>query len=249
MERTTIDIREIFKDKATVTKAELSAYIHSIDSNANDASIRQRISRYKRSGLIVSVKRGVYAYSNKPVYTHPADNFIAKLSKIFSAQYPEINYCIWSSAWLYDITIHQPAQFFYIFETEYDIVEILFNLLKDNGYHAFLNPDEQTMQLYVMGMKNPVVVKPLLMRAPLVVNKTIKLPSLEKMLVDAYLDKRLFYFLQGIEMQNIFRFSFSKYSINISSLVNYALRRGKKSEITDFAKRNVPFLNNLLIND
>jgi hypothetical protein len=249
MARKTIEIATAFKGKATITKEELYAYIHSIDNSASDDSIRQRISRHKSSGLIISVKKGVYAFSSKPVYMHTTDKFLLKLSHLFSVQYPEINFCVWSSAWLYDFTVHQPSHFFYVIETEADMVETAFNLLKDNTYTAFLNPDEQTIQLYVMGEKNPVIVKQLLTRAPLSKNKKIKLPSLEKMLVDAYSDKKMFYFIQGKELQNIFKFSFSKYSINLSSLLNYASRRGNEKEITDFILKNVPNANKILIND
>lgn len=247
MAKNSIDIANAFKGKTIITKDELVAYIHSIDNSATDDSIRQRISRYKRLGRIISVKKAVYALSDKLVYTPPIDKFISKIAKIFSTQYPEINYCIWSSAWLYEFTVHQPAHFFYIFETEVDMVETTYNLLKDNGYKAFLNPNEQTIQLYVMEQKNPLVVKQLLSRPHLVKNKKIKLPSIEKILVDAFTDKKHFYFIQGKEMQNIFKYSFNRYSINLSSMLNYANRRGNEKEITDFIIKNVP--NTILIND
>ena len=57
------------------------------------------------------------------------------------------------------------------------------------------------------------------------------------------------YFIQGKEMQNIYKFSFSKYSIQISRLLNYAVRRGNGNEISDFALRNVSYLSKILIND
>ena len=160
MAKKTIDIANIFKERATVTKEELTAYIQRSEGSVSEISIRQRISRYKKAGLIISVRKAVYAFSNKPVYKHPENKFITKLSQLFSGQYPGINYCIWSSAWLYDFTIHQPAQFFYIFETEPDMVETSFNLLKDHEYKAFINPDEQTIQLYVMGEKMPLLSSP-----------------------------------------------------------------------------------------
>ncbi|MFA5418207.1 MAG: DUF6577 family protein [Bacteroidales bacterium] len=249
MAKKTIDIATVFKGRATVTKDELTAYIQRSEGSINELSIRQRISRYKKAGLIISVRKAVYAFSNKPVYKHPEDKFITKLSQLFSGQYPGINYCIWSSAWLYDFTVHQPAQFFYIFETEPDMVETSFNLLKDHGYKAFINPDEQTIQLYVMGEKNALIIRSLISRSPLVKKKSIPLPSLEKMLVDAFIDKKQFYFIQGKEMQNIYKFSFSKYSIQLSSLLNYAKRRGLGSEITNFLMEHVSDLRKVLEND
>ncbi len=229
-----IDIKDAFEGKDSLTKDEIAAYIRSIIMNASDDSIRQRISRYKKLGIIVNVKKSVYALSEKPIYQHPEELFINRLSKIFTRQYAQINYCIWSSAWLYDFTIHQPTQFFYIFETESDMVETAFNLFKDNEFKAFLNPDEQSIQLYVMGQKKPVIVKQLITRSPLVKTKKTKRPSIEKMLVDVYTDKKQFYFIQGEEIKNIFKFSFDKYTVNIPKLLNYAERRGNKNEMSDF---------------
>ena len=234
MRKTKIDIKDAFDGKDSLTKDEIAAYIRGIITNASDDSIRQRISRYKKLGIIVNVKKSVYALSQKPIYQHPEDLFINKLSKIFTSKYSQINYCIWSSAWLYDFTIHQPTQFFYIFETESDMVETAFNLFKDNEFKAFLNPDEQSIQLYVMGQKKPIIVKQLITRSPLVKTKKAKCPSIEKMLVDAYNDKKQFYFIQGEEIKNIFKFSFDKYAINISKLLSYAERRGNKKEMSVF---------------
>lgn len=236
MVKTRIDIKDAFKGKDSLTKEEITAYIRSMNSLVSDDSIRQRISRYKKSGLIVNVKKSVYALSEKPIYQHPDDLFVNKLAKIFSKQFSQIKYCVWSSAWLYDFTIHQPAHSFYVFETEKDMVETAFNFLKDNNFKAFLTPDERSIQRYVMGQKKPIIVKQLISRSPLV--KT-RYPSIEKMLVDVYTDKKQFYFIQGEEMKNIFKFSFKRYSINISTLLNYAARRGNKNEISNFIANNI----------
>jgi hypothetical protein len=67
--------------------------------------------------------------------------------------------------------------------------------------------------------------------------------------VDAYTDKKQFYFIQGEEIKNIFKFSFKRYSINTSTLLNYAVRRGNKDEIYDFINNNITNYNTLQIND
>lgn len=154
-------------------------------------------------------------------------------------QYSEIDYCVWSSAWLYSFTVHQPAQYFYLFETERYMLESSFFFFKDHGTNVWLDPDEDAMQLYVAGKRNAVVVKPLVKRAPLAKNGPAVYPSLEKMIADAYIDDHLFYFLQGNELQNVYRFAFDKYSINYTKLINYARRRGREDDIIDFVKKNV----------
>jgi len=248
MDTTNDQIRVAFKDKSAITLQELAVYFRNNDDTATDESIRKRISRLKKSGVLVSVGRGVYAITNKPLYKPENDSFMVKLTKIFLSAYPEINSCVWTSAWLYDFMIHQPAHYFYLFETEPDMVEATFNLMKDNNINAWLNPNEQTMQLYVMEKKNAVIIKQLVSRSPLIKSHKANLPMLEKMLVDAWFDKKFFYFLQGGELSTIFNFAFSKYTVNYSRLLSYAGRRGIAKEIDLYIKKrvnlqNAPFLN------
>lgn len=243
------EVRSAFKGKTRLTKAELSEYFRKRNRTVTDDDIRKRISRLKTSGLLISVRQGVYNMSDKPGYVHPDDNFVQKLARTFSSQYPEIKYCVWSSAWLHNFTIHQPAHYFYIFETENDMVETAFNLFRGSGINAYLNPDEATMQLYVMGQKNAVVVKSLTTRSPLIKRKNAALPSLEKMLVDAFTDKKLFYFIQGQELQNILRFSYERFSISFSKLLNYASRRGMKEAILGYYKNNMKQIKTEILND
>ncbi len=244
-----LDIITAFKDRAVVTKEELIAYLLRSGESSSDESIRQRISRYKRMGILITVRQGVYSVSEKPPYIHAVDVFQKKLSKLFIQNYPEINYCIWSSSWLYDFTRHQPSHYFYIFEVDQDMVETAFNLFKDNGIKAYLNPDEQTLQRYVLDQKNTVVIKSLISRAPLINYIRVKLPMLEKMIVDAYAEKKMLFFLQGQELQNIYKFSFGNYRINFSKLINYAKRRGIEKELTLFIKDNVNQKNIQFLND
>lgn len=237
-----------FKDKSSLTSQELATYFRKEDINATDISIRKRISRLRSSGFLVSIRQGVYAIAGKPQFKPESDTFMRKLAKTFMSAYPEINSCVWSSAWLYEFMIHQPARYFYLFETEPDVVEATFNLLKDNGINAWLNPDEQTMHLYVMENKNAVIVKPLISRAPLIKSRKVNLPMLEKILVDAWVDKKFFYFLQGGELSTIFNSAFGRFSINYSRLINYARRRGIEKELEQYIKKRInlkdtPFLN------
>lgn len=249
MAKKTFDIEKAFTNKSVFSIDELEEYIRSIRKHTNLDNIRQLISRQKRAGRVVSIKKGLYMFSHGRIFVNPSDKFVMKLSKLFSSRYPEINYCIWPSSWLNEFTVHQPSYFFYIFETEPDMVETTFYLLKDKGYEAFLNPDSQTMQLYVIGKKNPVIVKTLVSRAPLIKKNSVRLPSLEKILVDVFSDKKLFYFIQGHELQNIFKFAFRKYSVNISSLLNYSVRRGNNNKLAVYIKKNISYLTSILTDD
>jgi hypothetical protein len=62
-------------------------------------------------------------------------------------------------------------------------------------------------------------------------------PGIEKILVDLYCDKELFYSYQDDELSNIWTNIFKKYMVNKSTLFSYSRRRGKQKDIEEFMNR------------
>ena len=249
MKTKTNDLAAALKNRPTITTKELVELYHNENNQAGSASIRKWISRLKMAGQLATIRKGLYAVSKKPVYSPKSNEFIESLINTFKANYPEINACCWSSGWLNSFMIHQPARYFYLFETEPDMVETAFNLFKDSKLNAWLNPDENTMQLYVLSSLDPIIIKPLVSRAPLIKTGTTTLPTLEKILVDAWTEKKIFNFLQGEELVNIFDFAFAHYALSYSRLIGYARRRGTNQEIDQFVRKTVQPQNRTFLND
>jgi len=224
-----------FKGRGNLTFRELAEEMRLRDNSLSETAIRKRISRLLGTGKIVSVSKGVYALSQKAPFHLVADDFIKKLNGIFRPAYPEIKYCTWSSAFFYDFMVHQPARYFYVFETEADMVETAFSLFKDYNLKAWLQPDAEVIQLYVLDQENPLIVKSLVSRAPLLKTGKEHLPSLEKMLVDVKADRDLFNFISGAEIDNIWKQSLKKHGLSWPKLLAYAGRRGKRDEIKQWA--------------
>ena len=67
------------------------------------------------------------------------------------------------------------------------------------------------------------------------------MPNLEKILVDTFCDKDLFYFYQGEELANIFEFANKRFQINISLLLRYADARSRKAQLINFIKQKGQF--------
>ncbi len=132
---------------------------------------------------------------------------------------------------------HQPFTFFYIFETEKDMLQTSFELFKDNNITAFLDPDRSMMVDYVGGNKKTLIIKLLNARSPKITIHNNQVPAIEKILTDIYCDRDVFYFYHGEELKYIFENAINKYNINFSSLLNYADVRERKSEITNYLKR------------
>ena len=77
-----------------------------------------------------------------------------------------------------------------------------------------------------------ILVKPLISEAPLMETETVTIPSLEKVLVDGLSDKE---YASGdsSQQEKAFQRAFEQYDINLSRLLRYAARKGKKEEVLD----------------
>ena len=74
-----------------------------------------------------------------------------------------------------------------------------------------------------------ILVKPLISEAPVYDENGIKVPELEKILVDHEADKE-YASLQEADIQKEFQRAFELYPVNTSRLLRYAGRKGKKEE-------------------
>jgi len=72
-----------------------------------------------------------------------------------------------------------------------------------------------------MNDENIIVVKPLRVKSPLDHIENKKVISIEKIMVDLYIDK-LYLFYQGKELKTIYENILEKYDINMKRLFNYA---------------------------
>jgi len=231
-------ILEFFKDAEGFTKDDLEVYISSV-SRISDNALRKRIFRLVKKGLIRPIKRGVYAINNKYAFVPTSDRFIKRINKLFHQQYNDINYCIWNTQWLHSFMNHQPVNSFYILEVEKEFIDSIFYYFKDSNIKVFNNPNEQMMEEHVLGEQNVLIIKPFISRSPVAVFDEIPFAKLEKILVDIYCDPHQFFIYMGQEMINIYENAFRHYNINIGSLHNYALRRGKKKQIEEFIQNNI----------
>ena len=242
-------IEDIIKTKynnEVITKSDIATTFSEIGMDLTDTGLRQEIHKLIKKGILQSTRRGVYSLNVKDDYSPVIDYFINKVRTLFIKNYSEINYCIWSTHWLNDFMIHQPFHWFYIFETEADMLESAFNLFKSNGLNAFINPDKSVLENYVTEEKRSIVIRKITSRSPLKAVQNNKVPTLEKILVDTFCDKDLFYFYHGNELTNIFRFADDRFKINYSLLLRYADIRERKKLLIDFLSEKVKINEKLL---
>jgi len=133
---------------------------------------------------------------------------------------------------------HIPFYSFYVIETEKDICESTFYLLKDNGINAYYNPNTEQIEKYVLPEDDSVIVRNLISRSPGKKFNDIRFPSIEKILVDIFCDQDVFFLHSGREQKWIFENILKAYNINFSTLLSYAERRKREKELREYLLKN-----------
>lgn len=234
-------IIEKFGGKEFFSREELFAFFKEFEPNLNKNTFGWRIYDLKSKNIIKSIRRGVYSISSKPVFKPVINRKIKHLGKIISNKFNTKNYSIWNTSWLNEFIIHQTTKNLTILEIDKSIVEPVFFYLKDNNYkNIYMNPKENIMDHYVSEEYEVLIVNPLITRAPTQKIESIKVPTLEKILVDVFCDKVTLYSYKGEELINIFDNAFNKYSINFSKLLYYVRRRKRENSLKEFITNNFP---------
>ncbi|MBN2616596.1 MAG: hypothetical protein JXR71_12965 [Bacteroidales bacterium] len=245
---------EEFKDKEYFTREELLEFYRYFEPELKEGTFGWRIYDLKNRNIIKPLKRGLYVISYKPRYKPDITLNIIKAAKQITERFEEIKHCIWETAWLNEFVQHQTSKSTLIIEIEKGFEESLFYGLKDSmRKEVFLNPDEKAIDFYIAESNQPVIIKRLLTRPPLIkrTEKKIKFytPTLEKILVDLYAEDKLFFYLQGSELIHIYENAISNYAINFTKLFSYAKRREREQDIKQFMTNHMFHLVKDIIND
>lgn len=232
------DIIKSLKTKPYFTKADIEkCYVDSNIDISNDA-LNVKIHRWKKKGIIHNVAKGKYVINSKSVIVPQADEIIREIYNLFISKYDNVDYCIWSTNWLTNYMHHIPFNYFYVIETEKDIYESVFYLLKDSGVNVYNNPDTEQIEKYVLPEKNSVIIRKLVSRSPYQKVDGIRFASIEKVLVDIFCDQDIFYLYSGREQDWIFENILNAYNVNFSTMLTYAGRRKREKELRAYLIKN-----------
>ena len=113
---------------------------------------------------------------------------------------------------------------FIVVETEKYAIDLFVEVLKENlpKKYTIITQDMLNLNRNIyMNDEKLIVIKPLRVKSPLENIDNKKVISIEKIMVDLYIDK-LYLYYQGKELQTIYENIFEKYDINMKKLLNYA---------------------------
>lgn len=238
---------EEFKDREYFTREDLYEFYRYFEPDLKEGTFGWRIYDLKNKNIIRSIKRGLYVISYKPRYKPNISTELIKLAKQITDTFKDTKHCIWETEWLNEFSQHQASKRIILIEIEKDFIESLYYELKDSSINEiYLNPDDKVIDFYIAESNYPVVIKNLITRSPIIrkIENRVKVytPLLEKILVDLFVEEKLFYYLQGSELIHIYENTISNYAINFTKLFSYAKRRGREQDIKQFLTNHMNHL-------
>jgi len=203
------------------------------EKDLTENSLRQMISRLRSKGEIYSVSKNIYAKGKKNIFKPSYDRKMKILQNYIQVNYPEIKFVVWDTNWLNLFSHNYYMKSYKIVEVEKDFEEIIFNHIKEKYPKALLNPSEKEYDLY-LDDADVIIVKTLYKRSPISKSETGHYPKIEKILVDTYIERDAFNWLQGIEWERMLMNIIDSCEVDLTTLISYSLYRRNDSVLTNF---------------
>lgn len=167
--------------------------------------------------------QGIYGKRNNNLFLPEPSEKTSDLYNSVKESFPFTEICVYEGLWISPLMHHLANNQANYIEVEKVASEAVFHFLQNQDKAVFYRPDRTEMDKYVYLGNAPIIVKNMVSESPLQRVRGIKIPTLEKLLVDMYCDPDFFY-LQGGEYWRIMHHAHS-YAINTSKMFRYATRR------------------------
>lgn len=193
---------------------------------------RQYLSALAKDNELVRIGQGVYAIAQKQTFTYKPSESVKEIYQKMKTELPFTDFCVYDGNILSSIQHHLSINHAIYVETNRDAVESVFSRLKELYKNVYRQPSSTFMYDYIDLREECIIVKTLVTESPLMEVDGIKVPTLEKLLVDTQKDAD-FDYLRGSESLNMYQLAFDQYTINTQRLMRYAKRRSISQEIQE----------------
>lgn len=230
-------LKNQFSNKNQFSSDDLFNF-YSEDWSITKSTLNWRIYKLIKMGVLQRVGKGTYSLGKEVIFYPEISRSVKKLFKSINNNFPFANSYIWHTSSLNRFMRHQPAKYQLMIDVEKDASESVFYFIKEKYKNVFLNPNEEIYYNYITGKKECIIITNLISEAPTHEIYDVNTVTIEKILVDIFCEPIIYSAFQGKEMDNIYFNAFKEYTINITTLLRYAQRRGKKNEIEQYIFNN-----------
>lgn len=213
----------------TLTRAEWLAWYQTNEPSLPTATLDWRLHELVRAGTLRRQGRGRYALASaSPDGFQPVmPDELASLWRGLAQHLGDQTGCVWTTMWLHEWMLHQPARETWVIEVPRDALITAFYYLLDarGGAGVFVQPDARTTATYVSEAARPALVLPLVSQAPVQRVAGVPVPKLEKLLVDVFAEPVRLAAYQGAELGRIFSGAVRQGPLVPATFWRYAQRR------------------------
>jgi len=217
-------------------KSDIYQFYFQIYNNSNIRSFENVITYLKSNNIINEIEKDKYILVTKNIYLYNESDEEKKIYNVIKKEYPEIDFIIWNTQVINEFTLHYAINNYIIIEVEKIAVELIVNLLKSKYLKKYTVITQDMFNNYkemFLNTENFIIVKSLHTKSPLNTNADNKYVSIEKIMVDLYVDK-LYIQFQGRELKIIYQNIFNNYDINMKRLIKYAEYRVDLKEYKEY---------------
>ena len=230
--------KSTFKNIESISVNAIFSFYQKHDSKVKKNTVSWRIYNLVDKGIIQRIGRGKYKLGKQKEFKPLVSQETQKLYLKLKAAFPFLDISIWSTKWITQWMLHIPNNYETIIEVEKGSEENVFYFLSDIRDNVFLNPSKDTLDKYANRNKPIVIIKNLITGAPLQDVEQVKIPGIEKILVDLIIDTELYAAYQGRDLDSIIENAFQYNTIKKDTLLRYAGRRRKKPFVNDRIYKN-----------
>ncbi len=232
------DLRNHFGEKPFHT-SDLYDFFKNDDPGLKETTFRWRVHELKNDGVIYTLGKGIYSTISKKDFEPVMDKKMAVLYHRAKNQFPYTEMAVWDTSWLKSYMIHQAFSNVVILEVEREGAPAVFAFLQETYTDIYLNPKRFEMENYILPRPGGIILKNLNKTAPLTERQGLKVPKIEKIMVDLFVEEETFLPYQGAELRHLFQEFFRNFNINRSTLLQYANKRHAKEKLLLFLKNGM----------
>lgn len=228
------ELKDYFGTKNSFKIDDISLFYKGYEPELSIMTLNWRIHYLVQKDILERVGRGIFRIGKNRLFVPEITSQQKSIYKKVAISFPFSDFSIWNTLIINEFSQHHSAINYTLLEVEKDSLQSVFYTLKNNNNTIFIEPTNEMIENYLSNVKNPIILKTLISEAPVQTVQNILVPTIEKILVDLFCDKDLFFAFQGNELRIIFQNVFSKYTINQNKMIRYANRRGRKEEFVNY---------------
>jgi hypothetical protein len=190
-------------------------------------TINQYLYNLRAQGKLFDAGRGWYSTLPNALKLDTAP--LIELESTVRAEFPLLSFSCWGTQQIQPFAHHLQTNFVHFLYVEKDAIASVTEFLITQGYSAYANPGIPEFEKYFQTNNRSVIVRGTITEEPVQGH----FATIEKILVDLYLEKDRANLMDGAEYKRVFKNLAYSQRINVARLLRYAQRRKVKKAFTD----------------